>query len=235
MTRQFRGADPIETRTGFADGVRTIIVETASRFARDLMLQEVGLAKLRELGIELVAADSPNAFLDDGPTSKLILQVLGAVAEFDKAMTVAKFQGARQRKRREAGEKVEGRKSHVELRPEVFREAKRLRRASPLNGGRRSFRKISKELAAMASDPPRHAVFRLGGASYRRRTNARPEGGKMTSDALRAIRAAYYEAGRLQPAAYPQLTVWDARPIELREAFIPVYAAGHAAALKERK
>jgi hypothetical protein len=57
----------------------------------------------------------------------------------------------------------------------------------------------------------------------------------MTSDALRAIRAAYYEAGRLQPAAYPQPTVWDARPIELREAFIPVYAAGHAAALKERK
>ena len=120
------------SRLGFADmlrpiagnGVRTIIVETANRFARDLMVQEVGFAKLRELGIELVAADSPNAFLDVGPTSKLIRQVLGAVAEFDKAMTVAKLRGARERKRRERG-KCEGRKSHAEARPEVVREAKR--------------------------------------------------------------------------------------------------------------
>src|SRR5262245_1965758 len=112
------GADHIEARPGFAEmlktiagnGVRTIIVETANRFARDLMVQEVGFAKLRELGIELVAADSPNAFLDDGPTSKLIRQVLGAVAEFDKAMTVAKLRGAGDRKRRDQG-KCEGRKS----------------------------------------------------------------------------------------------------------------------------
>src|SRR5262245_29649284 len=56
------GADPIETRQGFAemlqaiagDGVRTIIVGTATRFACDLMVQEVGFAKLRELGIELL-------------------------------------------------------------------------------------------------------------------------------------------------------------------------------------
>jgi DNA invertase Pin-like site-specific DNA recombinase len=150
------GADLLEVRDGFAamlkaiagNGVRTIIVETASRFARDLMVQAVGFAKLRELGIELVAADSPNAFLDDGPTCKLIRQVLGAVDEFDKAMTVAKLRGARDRKRRELG-KCEGRKSHVEARPEVVLEAKRLRRASPLNGKRSSFRKISRELAAM--------------------------------------------------------------------------------------
>src|SRR5262245_6122620 len=150
------GADPIGSRQGFAEmlqaiagnGVRTIIVETANRFARDLMVQEVGFAKLRELGIELIAADSPNAFLDNGPTSKLIRQVLGAVAEFDKAMTVSKLRGARDRRRRELG-KCEGRKSHAEARPEVVLKAKRLRRASPLNGKRRSFRKISQELAEM--------------------------------------------------------------------------------------
>jgi len=160
------GADPIETRQGFAEmlqtiagnGVRTIIVETANRFARDLMVQEVGFAKLRELGIELIAADSPNAFLDDGPTSKLIRQVLGAVAEFDKAMTVAKLRGARERKRRDLG-KCEGRKSHAERRPEAVLEAKRLRRASPLNGKRRSFRKISQELAAMGHLSSRGTPF----------------------------------------------------------------------------
>jgi DNA invertase Pin-like site-specific DNA recombinase len=53
------GADPVEARPGFAamlsgNGVRTIIVETANRFARDLMVQEVGFAMLRDLEITLV-------------------------------------------------------------------------------------------------------------------------------------------------------------------------------------
>jgi hypothetical protein len=32
--------------------------ETANRFARDLMVPEVGFAMLRELGVALIAADS---------------------------------------------------------------------------------------------------------------------------------------------------------------------------------
>jgi hypothetical protein len=58
--------------------VRTIIVETANRFARDLSVQETGYRRLRERTsgkgrdakpdpIDLIAADSPHAFLDDGP------------------------------------------------------------------------------------------------------------------------------------------------------------------------
>jgi DNA invertase Pin-like site-specific DNA recombinase len=70
--------------------------------------------------------------------------VLGAIAEFDKAMTVAKLRGARERKRA-TGVKVEGRKSHTELRPEVVAEAKRLRRKRP-KGGQRSYRQIASEL-----------------------------------------------------------------------------------------
>ena len=95
------GGDPVESRAGFiamlkrieGNGVRTIIVETASRFARDLMVQEVGYAMLTERGIELIAADSPQSFIEDTPTARLIRQVLGAVSEFDKAMTVAKLRG----------------------------------------------------------------------------------------------------------------------------------------------
>jgi hypothetical protein len=100
----------------------------------------------------LIIERMPIASIPDQNETKVyanqIRQVLGAVAEFDKAMTVAKLRGAHERKRRETGEKVEGRKSHAELRPEVVLEAKRLRRASPLNGKRRSFRKISREFAA---------------------------------------------------------------------------------------
>jgi DNA invertase Pin-like site-specific DNA recombinase len=148
------GADHIETRPGFtamlayiaSNGARTIIVETASRFARDLMVQEVGFAKLQALGIKLVAADSPQSFLDDTPTSKLIRQILGAVSEFDKAMVVAKLKGARERKRVLTGKKVEGRKSHAELHPELVAMVRQLRRRRP-KGGQRSLRDISAELA----------------------------------------------------------------------------------------
>jgi DNA invertase Pin-like site-specific DNA recombinase len=147
------GADPVDSRPGFAamleriegNGVRTIIVETASRFARDLMVQEVGHAKLRERGIDLIAADNPGSFIDDTPTAKLVRQVLGAISEFDKAMTVAKLRGARERKRRENG-KCEGRKSHAEANPELVALVRQLRRRRP-KGGQRSLREISAELA----------------------------------------------------------------------------------------
>jgi len=144
------GADPIESRPGFAallarlagNGVRTVIVETASRFARDLMVQEVGFAMLRDLGITLIAADSPSSFLDDGPTSKLIRQILGAVAEFDKAMTVAKLRGARDRVRRTKG-KCEGRKSYAERDPALVALAREIRSRR----SRVSLRKVAAELA----------------------------------------------------------------------------------------
>lgn len=148
------GADAVDSRPGFAamleriegNGVRTILVETASRFARDLMVQEVGHAKLRERGIDLIASDNPGSFIDDTPTAKLVRQVLGAISEFDKAMTVAKLRGARDRKRRQNG-KCEGRKSHAERNPELVALTKRLRRQKP-KGGRMSLRAISAELAA---------------------------------------------------------------------------------------
>jgi DNA invertase Pin-like site-specific DNA recombinase len=84
--------------------------------------------------------------LDDTPTTNLVRQVLGAISEFDKAMTVAKLRGARERKRRELG-KCEGRKSHAERNPELVALVKRLRRRRP-KGGRMSLREIADALAA---------------------------------------------------------------------------------------
>lgn len=149
------GADAIDTRPGFAaalkhiagNGVRTIVVETANRFARDLIVQETGYRLLREQGVELIAADSPGSFIEDTPTAALIRQVLGAVAQFEKAALVAKLKGARDRKRRDTG-KCEGRKAHAEVQPEIVAMAKRLRRASPKTGERRSLRDIAADLAA---------------------------------------------------------------------------------------
>jgi DNA invertase Pin-like site-specific DNA recombinase len=90
------------------------------------MVQEIGHKKLKELGVELIAVDSPTAFLDETPTAKLLRQMLGAIAEFDKAMTVAKLRGARQRKKAAIG-KCEGRKSTSELNPRAAAMARAIR------------------------------------------------------------------------------------------------------------
>ena len=161
-----KGADPVDQRPGFAamlkhiasNGVRTVIVETASRFARDLIVQETGFRFLQSLGIALIAADSPDAFLDDTPTAVLIRQVLGAVSQFEKAAIVAKLRGARERKKRATGQKVEGRKSHAEERPEVVALAKLLARKRP-KGGQLSLRAVAAELAAQGHVNERGAPF----------------------------------------------------------------------------
>jgi DNA invertase Pin-like site-specific DNA recombinase len=148
------GADPVDTRPGFAamlariagNGVRTIIVETANRFARDLMIQEAGHAYLQRLGVQLIAVDSPDAFLSDSPTAVMVRQILGAVSQFEKAAIVAKLKGARDRKRA-TGVKVEGRKNYAERAPETVALAKRLARYHQ-KGHERSLRDISAELAA---------------------------------------------------------------------------------------
>jgi len=142
------GADPIEGRPGFkallerirGNGVRAIIVETANRFARDLIVQETGHRMLKAQGIDIIAADSLSAFVEDTPTATLVRQVLGAVAQFDKAMTVAKLRLARDRVRKRDG-KCEGRKSHADERPEVVDLVKRLYKQGM------SYRAIGGELA----------------------------------------------------------------------------------------
>jgi DNA invertase Pin-like site-specific DNA recombinase len=128
------GGDPLDQREGFklllqriaSNGVRTILVETANRFARDLMVQETGWRLLQDMGVELIAVDSPGAFVDDTPTAVLIRQILGAVAQFDKALTVAKLRAARERKIAATG-KCGGRKSWAEMDPRVVPIARQLR------------------------------------------------------------------------------------------------------------
>ena len=73
-------------------------------------------------------------------------QIAGAFAEYEKARLVSKLRHARERVRQEKG-KCEGRKPHVELRPEAVALAKRLHRASPKTGKRMSLRKIAAALA----------------------------------------------------------------------------------------
>jgi DNA invertase Pin-like site-specific DNA recombinase len=69
------GADPIHERPGFVDllrylssnGAQVVLVETASRFARDLAVQIAGHDLMKARGYELVPADAPDYFTDEIP------------------------------------------------------------------------------------------------------------------------------------------------------------------------
>lgn len=151
------GADPIDTRAGFAElleymagnGARVILIETANRFARDLAVQLTGHDLLQKLGYDLIPVDAPNHFIDDTPTAAMVRQILGAVAQFEKASLVAKLRGARDRKSRELGRRVEGNHGYRVDKPDLIREARRLARKSPKTGKARSLREIAAELAQL--------------------------------------------------------------------------------------
>ena len=149
------GADPIETRPGFSalldriegNGVRVVIIEDASRFARDLMTQELGILSLIKLGVRVITATGDDLTDTTDPMKKAMRQIAGAFAELEKARLVAKLRGARERKRATSKRttldgrgKCEGRKSVAELRPEV------IEAAAKLNDGR-SLRAIAAGLA----------------------------------------------------------------------------------------
>jgi DNA invertase Pin-like site-specific DNA recombinase len=141
------GTDPVAERPGFAamldriagNGVRTIIVESPDRFARDLAVQLAGHDYLKALGIALIPASAPDFFLEDTPTAVLVRQVLGAIHQFEKASLVAKLKAARARKRKATG-RCEGNKPLAETRPDVVAAAREL-------SATMSYRQISAALA----------------------------------------------------------------------------------------
>ena len=162
------GADPLDQRPGFAallafmreHGVGTVLVETASRFARSLMVQELGLQMLRREGIRLVAVDSPETFVaTDDPMVEAVRQMLGVMAQLEKAMTVAKLRGARDRASAAKGRRVEGRPGYAATAPELVREARRLARKNPKTGVARSLREIAQELHGLGFRTATGAAF----------------------------------------------------------------------------
>ena len=143
------GADEIEKRPGFMallsrienNGVRVVIVEDASRFARKLMTQELGILSLVKRDVRVLTASGDDLTDTEDEMRVALRQIMGAFAELEKKRLVKKLRGARERKRAQHG-KCEGRKSLAEKWPEAIKEAHKL------NDGR-SLLKISEELAKL--------------------------------------------------------------------------------------
>jgi DNA invertase Pin-like site-specific DNA recombinase len=156
------GADPIEARRGFAalldriegNGVRVVIVEDASRFARSLIAQELGIIALINRGVRVLTANGDD-LTDSSDASRVMMrQIAGAFHQYEKARLVTKLRAARERKRKD-GHKVEGRKSLAESRPEVVELAHKLSQQRP----RLSLRQISAELASQGFTTPRATPY----------------------------------------------------------------------------
>ena len=99
------GTDPLISRPGFSHmvadcieyGIRTMLVESGDRFARDLVVQETGIQWLRDLGIEVVCADNMEQYTNPGCTGALVRQMLGAVNEFVAAQVRERLRHGRQK------------------------------------------------------------------------------------------------------------------------------------------
>lgn len=149
------GADPIDTRPGFREllerivgnGTRVVIVEDASRFARQLMVQEAGIATLAGMGVRVLTSRGDDLTDSEDEMRVAMRQIAGVFAQLEKTRLVKKLAGARARKKARGQGRWVGRKAHAELRPEVVELARKLRRANPKTGKRKTFREISKELA----------------------------------------------------------------------------------------
>jgi DNA invertase Pin-like site-specific DNA recombinase len=121
VTREFydpavSGADPVMERPNFAEmlgyllanGARIVLVENASRFARDLAVQLAGHDLLKAKGITLIPVDAPNHFIEDTPTAVMVRNILATVSQFEKQSLVEKLRKARDRKSAELGKRIEG-------------------------------------------------------------------------------------------------------------------------------
>jgi DNA invertase Pin-like site-specific DNA recombinase len=140
IVRAFReegvsGTKDLENRPAFVEmmmalhgnGVKLVMIEKLDRLARDLMVQETIIGDLRKNGFELVSVAEPDLLQND-PSRKLMRQIFGAIAEYEKTMIVLKLRGARQRQKAKTG-RCEGAKPYGSLpgEAEVIEHMKALR------------------------------------------------------------------------------------------------------------
>ncbi|WP_028313514.1 recombinase family protein [Desulfatibacillum aliphaticivorans] len=135
------------------NGVRTIVVESLDRLAREYRIQEQLLIYLVSKGISLVSANTgenvTEAIMSD-PMRKAMVQIQGVFSELDKSLLVNKLKKAREKVRQDKG-KCEGAKRFGEDNAEeqtVIRHIRALRRNK--RGGRKglSYQAIADTLNA---------------------------------------------------------------------------------------
>lgn len=130
-------------------GVKTVLIERLDRLARDYFVQEAIIRDFRAKGFTLISSNENEPDLcSDDPTRKLLRTFFGAIAEYDKNMTVARMRAARERKRAKGG-KADGRYGYndTEEGRALIRRIRALHR-KPKYGRRRTLKEIAEMLNA---------------------------------------------------------------------------------------
>ena len=145
-----------------SNGIRLVMVERLDRLARDLMVQETIIGDIRKNGFELVSVSEPDLLQDD-PSRKLMRQIFGAIAEYEKTMIVIKLRGARVRQKAKTGH-CEGAKpyGHFEGEGRVIERMKALRAEGM------SFDRIAETLNEEGVKPRRAAQRKQGAVKPQR-------------------------------------------------------------------
>jgi site-specific DNA recombinase len=133
------------------NGVRTIIVESLDRLARDMAVQIALLGELRRRGVSLIAANTgEDVTATEDPMREAMVQIQGVFAQLDKRLLVRKLRTAREAMRAETG-RCEGTKPFGSLPGEeaiLDRILKLRRHGNPMQGSLLSFARIASTLNA---------------------------------------------------------------------------------------
>lgn len=151
------GDDNVEDRPGFsamldhidAHGIRLVLVDEVSRFARKMLPAELGILLMIERQTRVFTSSGDDLTETDDEMKIAMRQIALTFAQLEKARLVKKLRGARDRASAKAGHRIEGRKGYGETHPELVKEAKRLARKNPKTGKVRSLRDIAAELAVL--------------------------------------------------------------------------------------
>jgi DNA invertase Pin-like site-specific DNA recombinase len=136
-----------------SNGTKLVLIEKLDRLARDLMIQETIIGDLRKNGLALISVAEPDLLQDD-PSRKLMRQIFGAIAEYEKTMIVLKLRGARMRAKAQNGH-CEGAKPYGTLPGE----AAAIERMAALRASGMAFQPIAEQLNAEGLKPRRGAKW----------------------------------------------------------------------------
>jgi len=98
------GKTDLENRPALAElmselgQVNVVIIEKLDRLARDLMISETIIGDLKRKHVLLLSVPEPDLCSDD-PSRKLIRQIMSAIAEYDRALIVARLKAGADRAR----------------------------------------------------------------------------------------------------------------------------------------
>jgi len=163
------GTVPVGNRPAFeammtkllSNGCSTILIESLSRFAREIEAQVQGYRLVKSLDLTLIPVDKPDLFTDDDPQGihKFYRTLETALDEQEKDRIVYRLRAGRDRRSKELKRRCEGRKP---VPPEVVKAAKKLNWRNPKTHKRRSLREIAKELHELGHLSPSGNPYHAG-------------------------------------------------------------------------